>query len=251
MKKLRIASILTLMLGLNSISSAQSNSIWHWSFESNDVWYTDRKDYGSNNYLKFDWSNKHFQAGVQAEWLPQPILGYDEGCKGFSLPEKFIRYTGDNFSITLGDWYDQFGSGLLFRSWEDRALGMNNSVGGARLEYSKDKIGAKLVWGLPRHLRGYSDTQILGADITLSKINLFEGDLGFEFSFLERFEKELPYYLEEDWTKVSVPRNNASWSAAASYNIGDFYILSFSIPCTQNSYIFENKAQKCCICQYL
>ena len=60
MKKLRIASILTLMLGLNSISSAQSNSIWHWSFESNDVWYTDRKDYGSNNYLKFDWSNKPF-----------------------------------------------------------------------------------------------------------------------------------------------------------------------------------------------
>lgn len=212
------------MLGLNSISSAQSNSIWHWSFESNDVWYTDRKDYGSNNYLKFDWSNKHFQAGVQAEWLPQPILGYDEGCKGFSLPEKFIRYTGDNFSITLGDWYDQFGSGLLFRSWEDRALGMNNSVGGARLEYSKDKIGAKLVWGLPRHLRGYSDTQILGADITLSKINLFEGDLGFEFSFLERFENELPYYLEKDWTKVHVPRNNASWSVAADYSVGDFHL---------------------------
>lgn len=224
MKKLRIASILTLMLGLNSISSAQSNSIWHWSFESNDVWYTDRKDYGSNNYLKFDWSNKHFQAGVQAEWLPQPILGYDEGCKGFSLPEKFIRYTGDNFSITLGDWYDQFGSGLLFRSWEDRALGMNNSVGGARLEYSKDKIGAKLVWGLPRHLRGYSDTQILGVDITLSKINLFEGDLGFEFSFLERFENELPYYLEKDWTKVHVPRNNASWSVAADYSVGDFHL---------------------------
>lgn len=224
MKKLRIVSILALMLGLNSISSAQSNSIWHWSFESNDVWYTDRKDYGSNNYLMFDWSNKHFQAGVQAEWLPQPILGYDEGCKGFSLPEKFIRYTGDNFSITLGDWYDQFGSGLLFRSWEDRALGMNNSVGGARLEYSKDKIGAKLVWGLPRHLRGYSDTQILGADITLSKINLFEGDLGFEFSFLERFENELPYYLEKDWTKVHVPRNNASWSVAADYSVGDFHL---------------------------
>lgn len=224
MKKLRIVSILALMLGLSSISSAQNESFWHWSLESNDVWYTDQNDYGSNNYLKLDWSNKHFQAGVQAEWLPQPILGYDEGCKGFSLPEKFIRYTGDNFSITLGDWYDQFGSGLLFRSWEDRALGMNNSVGGARLEYSKDKIGAKLVWGLPRHLRGYSDTQILGADITLSKINLFEGDLGFEFSFLERFENELPYYLEKDWTKVHVPRNNASWSVAADYSVGDFHL---------------------------
>lgn len=226
MKKLRIVSILALMLGLSSISSAQNESFWHWSLESNDVWYTDQNDYGSNNYLKLDWSNKHFQAGAQAEWHPQPLLGYDLGGKGFALPEKFIRYNTDNFNVTLGDWYDQFGSGLIFRSWEDRALGMNNSIGGARMEYKAFDgfIGAKLVWGHPRHLRKYSGTQILGSDIALPQIGLFGGNLGLGFSFLERFEKELPYYLEEDWTKVSVPRNNASWSAAASYNIGDFYI---------------------------
>lgn len=143
---------------------------------------------------------------MQAEWHPQPLLGYDEGIKGFALPEKFIRYNAKDFNITLGDWYDQFGSGLLFRSWEDRALGMNNSVGGVRMEYSKDRLGIKLVWGLPRHLRGYSDTRILGADITLSHISMFGGDLGLEFSFLERFEKELPYYLNDDWIKVSVPK---------------------------------------------
>ena len=92
------------------------------------------------------------------------------------------------------------------------------------MEYSKDRLGIKLVWGLPRHLRGYSDTRILGADITLSHISLFGGDLGLEFSFLERFEKELPYYLNDDWIKVSVPKNNASWSLGANYAIGGFYI---------------------------
>ena len=224
MSKSRISTLLALALGLSSISSAQDKSSWHWSFESNDVWYTDRDDYGSNNYLKLDWSRKRFQAGVQAEWHPQPLLGYDEGIKGFALPEKFIRYNAKDFNITLGDWYDQFGSGLLFRSWEDRALGMNNSVGGVRMEYSKDRLGIKLVWGLPRHLRGYSDTRILGADITLPHISLFGGDLGLEFSFLERFEKGLPYYLNDDWIKVSVPKNNASWSLGANYAIGGFYI---------------------------
>lgn len=224
MSKSRIFTFLSLALGVSFISSAQDNSYLHWSLESNDVWYTDRNDYGSNNYLKLDWSRKRFQVGMQAEWHPQPLLGYDEGSKGFYLPEKFIRYNAENFNLTLGDWYDQFGSGLLFRSWEDRALGMNNSVGGARLEYSKGIIGTKLVWGFPRHLRGYSGTQILGADITLSQISLFGGDLGLEFSFLERFEKGLPYYLEEDWTKVNVPKNNASWSVGANYAIGGFYI---------------------------
>lgn len=224
MSKSRIFLLLTLAPGLCSISSAQDNNSWHWSFESNDVWYTDRNDYGSNNYLKFDWSGKRFQAGVQAEWHPQPLLGYDEGSKGFSMPEKFIRYNADSFNITLGDWFDQFGSGLLFRSWEDRALGMNNSVGGARLEYSHDRIGAKLIWGFPKHLRGYSKTQILGADITLPLISLPGGDLGLEFSFLERFENDLPYYLEEDWTKVNVPKSNASWSVGANYAAGGFYL---------------------------
>ncbi|HCQ72823.1 MAG TPA: hypothetical protein DIT75_05465, partial [Rikenellaceae bacterium] len=145
MSKSRIFTFLSLALGVSFISSAQDNSYLHWSLESNDVWYTDRNDYGSNNYLKLDWSRKRFQVGMQAEWHPQPLLGYDEGSKGFYLPEKFIRYNAENFNLTLGDWYDQFGSGLLFRSWEDRALGMNNSVGGARLEYSKGIIGTKLV----------------------------------------------------------------------------------------------------------
>lgn len=46
MPKSRIFMLLTLALGLSSISGAQDKSSWHWSFESNDVWYTDRDDYG-------------------------------------------------------------------------------------------------------------------------------------------------------------------------------------------------------------
>ncbi len=58
MTKPRIFMIPALALGLCSISSAQDKSSWHWSFESNDVLYTVRDDYGSNNYLKLDWSKR-------------------------------------------------------------------------------------------------------------------------------------------------------------------------------------------------
>ena len=129
MPKSRIFTLLALALGLSSISSAQDKSSWHWSFESNDVWYTDREDYGSNNYLKLDWSGKRFQAGVQAEWHPQPLLGYDEANKGFCMPEKFIRYNAKDFNVTLGDWYDQFcrrGEDGIFKrtTWRKTRLGI-------------------------------------------------------------------------------------------------------------------------------
>lgn len=225
MLKKRILALIFLWGGICSVpASAQNESSWHWSLESNDVWYTDRDTYGSNNYFKLDWSRSRFQAGIQAEWHPQPLLGYDAGTQGFSLPGKFIRYNADSFNVTLGDWYDQFGSGLVFRSWEDRALGMNNPVGGARAEYNGNLFTAKLVYGFPKHLRGYSDTQILGSDIVLMPIELLGGALGMEVSVLERFEKELPYYLSHEWVMVDVPENNASWSVGADYSLGGFYL---------------------------
>ncbi len=222
--KAKFCAVLTFALGISAISGARNESSWHWSFESNDPVYTDRNSYGSNNYLKIDWSAGRFRTGLQAEWYPRPLLGYDEGLKGVSLPGKFISYVSDRFHLTLGDWYDQFGTGLLFRSWEDRTLGMNNAIGGARAEYASDRFAARLVWGFPKHLRGYSATQILGTEVTLMPIPVSGGALGMRMSFLERFEKSLPYYLEKDWTKVEVPVSNASWSLGADYSSGAHYI---------------------------
>lgn len=58
--KAKLCAVLTLAPGISAISGARNESSWHWSFESNELVYTDRNSYGSNNYLKIDWSAGRF-----------------------------------------------------------------------------------------------------------------------------------------------------------------------------------------------
>ena len=103
------------------------------SFETNTIFYQDDSKtgaiapphhYGSNNYLKLDYQLERFSAGLQVEYYPQPLLdmpgkGLEYLWEGFginNLTEKFVAWTDRNYSITLGDFYEQFGSGLVLRS---------------------------------------------------------------------------------------------------------------------------------------
>ena len=37
-------------------------------------------------------------------------------------------YTIDGLEITAGNFYEQFGSGLIFRSYEEKGLGIDNAM---------------------------------------------------------------------------------------------------------------------------
>ena len=51
------------------------------------------------------------------------------------MPYRFARYTSDGLDVTVGNYYEQFGSGLVLRSYEDKGLGIDNSLDGVRLKY--------------------------------------------------------------------------------------------------------------------
>ncbi len=46
-----------------------------------------------------------------------------------------MRKTFNNLTITGGYFYDQFGSGITFRAYQDRALGIDNAILGLHLAY--------------------------------------------------------------------------------------------------------------------
>lgn len=125
--------------------------------------------FGSNNYLKLDYLNGRFSAGMQVEYYPEPLLGYDLNLKGFGVPGKYLAWTEENWSLTAGDFYDQFGTGVIFRSWEDRTLGWNNSVGGGRATFrtTGDRLSGKILYGAPRRFLGYAPRQVAGGEVTV------------------------------------------------------------------------------------
>jgi len=174
-------------------------------FESNAQWYLNDKGrelphpedpLRSNNYFLINYQYKRWTAGMQIEaYAPNALLNYNPGFKGGGLGLAFLTYKSDKLEATAGYFYEQFGSGLLLRAWEDRALGINTALRGGRVIYQPiDNVRLTALYGQQRSGFEVSNGRIYGfdSDINLSSLFNFEmSDLSFGASYVGRYEKLL------------------------------------------------------------
>ncbi|MBP3549883.1 MAG: FHA domain-containing protein [Rikenellaceae bacterium] len=187
--------------------------------ESNNILYVnDAKlgtnypsKFGSNDYLKLDYVNGRFSVGVQGEAYLPALQGYNDlRNNGFDKPKvmlasKYIQWQDANYSVMVGDVYDQFGNGLIFRSFEDRQLGINNSIEGGRVTATFGNIvSVKALFGRPRlyssangYSRGwigsqYARSTVGGADLSVSLSDIIGSQelmMSIEGSYVNRRER--------------------------------------------------------------
>ena len=223
-----------IILGLvvaSSAAMAQDNGYLTGSFESNNHLYVNDPTnefqsaddrFGSNNYLKFDYYKGAFSAGMQMEGYLPAQIGYPTELQKYALSNFYLNWRDDNFQVTAGTFYEQFGSGLLFRSWEDRLLGLNNAIMGARFAYNwEDKIAFKALWGMPRLGMEFSDTQVRGADLSVSLSNIIGLDdivLSVEGSVLNKYSA-ISIAEEEAGGKP----NSLGWSGRVNFDWNGFF----------------------------
>lgn len=192
-----------------TLSAAQAgfdNAYLTGSLETNSIGYLNDSGlgsagpedwFGSNNYLKLDYVNGKISSGIQLEAYLPALYGYEIGMqldsKPFFLASKYISWTDNNFSVHIGDFYDQIGNGLIFRSYEDRNLGLNNSIEGIKASCSLlEGLTIKGMYGRPRLYCSYASSLIRGADLMLSLDKIFGWDavvLNFEGGFVNRYEQ--------------------------------------------------------------
>ena len=174
------------------------------SFETNTIYYVDDSKigseptdhFGSNNYLKLDYTYKHFSAGIQADAYLPALVGYElgeqTGSNHFYLSSKYVQWTDTNFEVLVGDIFDQFGNGLIFRSYEDRQLGINTGVEGVRGIYRfGNYVSVRGLYGRPRLYTKYADAWVRGADVNVSLTDIFGFQnilLSLEGSYINRHE---------------------------------------------------------------
>ena len=207
MKRLTLILVSVVALAL-SVSAQQTigNGQVSGSLESSSIYYApDNRAYndksprpedkfGSNNYLKVDYMNGRFTAGIQVNAFLPALVGYDayEYGKKFYLASKYIQWRDKNFEILVGDIFDQFGNGLIFRSFEDRQLGINNSLEGVRAAYNFGRyVTVKGMYGRPRLYYEYSNTWVRGADLSISLADIMKASAitwNIEGSFVNRFQ---------------------------------------------------------------
>src|SRR5690606_32131456 len=130
--------------------------------------------------LNLIYTNGGFSAGMRYESYLPPLLGYPEGYQGNGIMYRFASYQKDDLSITVGNFYEQFGTGLVLRTYEERGLGYDNALDGVRLKYKVyDGIRLTALTGRQRIFFDYGEGIVRGfdADINLNETfsEFFEG----------------------------------------------------------------------------
>ena len=128
-----------------------------------------------NTYINLNFDSKYVTAGVRFETMEKPLPGYENLADtkpfyGTGVP--YFQVTASNhkwIEATAGTFYEQFGSGFVFRAYEERTIGIDNSILGGRLVLTPYKgIRLKMLGGVQRyHFSWNNDNPVFGADLEL------------------------------------------------------------------------------------
>lgn len=206
------------------------------------------EDIGSNSFLNLIYSKGKFQAGVRYEAYLPVQQGFLRNS-GSGLPYRYAKWTDDKFEITAGTFYEQFGSGMILRSYEEWGLGFDNSIDGFR--------------GKARPVKGLEITTVIGRQRNAfsNKVeNLSPGlirGVDFDWGINETFDSldiktrirvgasfVSRYQVDEDPIQ-NYPENVAAWAGRVNLNRKGFnlfaeYALKFNDPSTVNNLNYQN-----------
>ncbi len=148
----------------------------------------------SNNYLQLNYEISKWTFGIQAEsYTNKALLNYYPGFDGTNVATYFAKYKSKNFEATAGYFYEQIGSGMILRAWEDRALGINTALRGGRIIFKPlNNVKFKAFYGQQRTGFEVSKGHLYGADIEANLSNWLgfeESDLDIGISNVNRVEK--------------------------------------------------------------
>jgi hypothetical protein len=163
----KIYPLLLSLLFLSFQVNGQNNGIFAGGLETNANFFLRDSLIGADNIPQYDhllfgadaWLNMNYQIGTwnmgvrfdafQNSNLRDPNAAYtDQGIRYWFI-QKQIR----DLEITAGHMYDQIGSGIIFRSYEERALFIDNSFYGLRLRYKlNDNWTIKAMTGKQKNL---------------------------------------------------------------------------------------------------
>lgn len=122
-----------------------------------------------NTYADVNLSSKYFDAGLRAEFMKWPVPGYEPDFAGWGLSNFFVKGKYKGFELTAGDFYEQFGSGFILRTYEERNLGIDNAIRGGRLKVNAVKgMQLTVLGGVQRTYWDWSKhSQVYGANAEL------------------------------------------------------------------------------------
>lgn len=128
----------------------------------------DNDKFLTNTYVDLLLQSKSVDAGARVEFMEWPMPGFQDAYndfKGWGAPNLWVKGKLKDAELTVGSFYEQFGSGFILRTYEERSLGIDNSLFGARVKYRPaNGVALTALSGYQRSYWEWDKNLISGAD---------------------------------------------------------------------------------------
>ena len=201
---------------------------------------------GLNAFTNLIATKGAFTAGVRFESYMPPIQGFDNryGNQKVGIPYRYVNFVKEGLDITVGNFYEQFGTGMILRAYEAPSLGYDNVFDGLRVKYSPFRgVYLKALAGNQRYYWNKSD----------GIVRAFDGEVQLNELFTKFNESKLRVALGGSFvskfqsagiSSITLPENVASWASRVQMNYKGFgftgeYAYKINDPSSDNNFIYR------------
>ena len=209
-------------------------------------------DWGlTNTYVELNAMSEHLDAGLRMEYLQHPLPGFEKDFRGWGVPFAYLKAHFDNTEVTLGSFYEQFGSGFILRTYEERSLGIDNSLVGGKIVTRPVKgVQIKALAGMQRRYWTLNKGCVSGADLELGLDQWFRGmqksgtALTLGASWVNKYQKADEEIYADPTHMLNLPSNVNAFDVRANFQKSGFSILGeyawkTDDPSYDNGYIYR------------
>ena len=213
---------------------------------------------GFNAFGNLIYNQGGFSAGLRYESYLSAVLGFPGRFKGSGVGYRFARYADNagKVDFTVGNFYEQFGSGIVLRAYEERALGIDNALDGVRLILRPvDGIEVKALYGRQRLdfdsrlINGPGTVRAVDGTVDLNYLLAEQGGTDWKTkvtlgaSFVSKFQAGGT--ISKDSLLLTLPENVGAWSyrldaLRGGWSAGIEYAGKINDPNADNGYIYRN-----------
>ncbi|MBL0128467.1 MAG: hypothetical protein IPP83_13665 [Flavobacteriales bacterium] len=238
---------------------AQDNGQLHGNFSMDAQYYNEDDVIGAvvplerlaaNSWMNLIYSRDRFEIGGRFEAYEPRLAGYPAGQPyiGSGIGYRYAKYTQSDLEVTAGNFFEQFGQGLIFRSYEERYLGVDNAMEGVRVKY-QPYPGIRLKGIIGRQRFGFDNGLVNGAglvrgvDAELDMAELLDtswtcvGNLLIGGSFVSKYQQDRDPLLV-------LPENVGCYGIRLNYisprwNLYTEYAYKINDPNGKNGFIYK------------
>jgi hypothetical protein len=203
-----------------------------------------------NSFANLNFIKGNFKAGIRYESYEKALLGFDPRYNGSDITYRYATYTNEDLEFTIGNFYEQFGSGLIFRSYEERGLGIDNAMDGIRVKYKPTNgVYLKGIVGKQRFYFAKGEGIVRGLDAEFNLNEIFSNFLpefnpaNARYTYILGGSMVGKYQADNDPIRI-LPENVAAFSGRLNFISDKFnfyteYANKINDPSLTNGFIYK------------